>query len=82
MDLDNTKRRLDLVSHAGGLLLVALYVAGFLVAPFANASRGVVELSLFRARVLSAGVLFLVFLALPILEAGRAFGLFGFAEPP
>lgn len=80
MNLNEAKPQLDLLSRAGAFLLVALYGVGFLVVSFADASRGVEEFGLFRAKLLSAGVLFSILLALPVLQFVRAFGLLGFAE--
>lgn len=77
MEKQEFKDRLDVVSRAGAIVLVALYGAGFLVVSFSNASYGIVEFGLFRTRLLSAGIIFAIFLALPFLEASRIFGLFG-----
>lgn len=71
------KERLDLVSRAGAILLVALYGAGFLVVSFRDASYGIVEFGVFRTRLLSAGIIFAIFLGIPFLEACRVFGLLG-----
>ena len=77
MDKREFSERLELVSRAGAVLFVAIYVAGFLVVSFHNASYGIVEFGFFRARLLSAGIIFAIFLGLPFLEASRIFGLFG-----
>jgi hypothetical protein len=81
MDRDQARSAVEFVSRVGTIALVLLYIGGFLVVSFANAMFGVVEYSLFRTRVLSAGVLLFVFLAFPILEASRALGLYGFPDP-
>lgn len=68
------KERLDVVSRLGAVLVVLLYVCGFLVVSFQNASHGIVTFGLFRARVLAAGVLFTFFLSLALLDWARFFG--------
>lgn len=45
------------------------------------ASYGMVQFDLLRSRVLSAGILLLIFLAISSLEASRIYGLFGFCSP-
>lgn len=80
MDTTEFKTRLEIASRLGATLFVILYVAGFLVVTFENASFGIVSFGLFRAKVLSAGILFAVFLFLPLLETSRSFGLFGFSR--
>jgi hypothetical protein len=78
MDKLEFRSHLDTVSRAGTIMLIALYGAGFLVVTFSNAMYGIVEFGLFRTRLLSAGVIFAIFLGLPFVEASRIFGLFGF----
>lgn len=81
MEKTEIKERLALISRAGTVILIALYGAGFLVVSFHDASYGIVEFGVFRTRLLSAGVIFGVFLGLPLLEASRVFGLFGVGVP-
>jgi hypothetical protein len=71
------KSQLEVVSRVGAFLLIAFYSAGFLVVTFANASRGIVGFGLFRTRMLTAGILFSAFLALPLLNWSQAFGGLG-----
>jgi hypothetical protein len=78
MDQLEFKGQLDVVSRVGAITLIALYGAGFLVVTFHNATYGIVEFGLFRTRLLSAGIIFAIFLSLPFLEAAKIFGLFGF----
>lgn len=78
MDTDELKTRLEITTRLGAILFVIVYVAGFLVVTFEDASFGIVAFGLFRAKVLSAGILLTVFLVLPVLETSRSFGLFGF----
>jgi hypothetical protein len=60
------------------MLLIGLYVAGFLVVSLHNATYGIIEFGLFRAKLLSTGILFAVFLAIPFWEASRFFNMFVF----
>jgi hypothetical protein len=74
------KPRLDAAAHLAGLAVVLVYVAGFIVITFRDSSYGVVESSLFRGRILSAGILFFVFLVLPMVERLKSFNLFPFKQ--
>jgi hypothetical protein len=74
------KTRLETASRVGAILLVIVYVFGFVAVTFANSSRGIINFSLFRTKVLAAGFLFSVFLAFPLLDWSRVFGKLGF--PP
>ena len=65
MQQGDLKSRLEIVAHLGAMSIVLLYVAGFLVVTFNDASYGIVEFGLIRARLLSAGVLLLDFLHYP-----------------
>ncbi len=71
------RTRLELASRIGAILAIFLYFSGFLVVTFANASHGIVSFGLFRAKVLAAGILFSVFMVLPLLEWSRVFEKFG-----
>jgi len=77
MELRDLTQRIEVLAKAGTFVLVALYVAGFLVVSLSNASYGIVEFSLFRARVLSAGVLFGLCVGFPVLQAARSYALYG-----
>ena len=70
------KNQLEVTARIGGILLIAVYVAGYLVITFSDASRGIVNFGFFRAKVLASGILFLVFLILPLLDWSRIFGAF------
>jgi hypothetical protein len=74
------KGQLEVVSRVGAVLLLVIYVFGFVVVTFANSSRGISNFGLFRARVLSAGILFSAFLMLPLLDWSRYFGKLGFPK--
>jgi hypothetical protein len=85
MNRDEFERILELIFRAGAILLVVLYASGFLIVSFHNGFYGIVAFSLFRARLLSAGILFFIFLAFPAIETARCFGLFGLkpgSSPP
>jgi len=78
MDSEVLKAKVDLVSKTGALAAVAFYVIGFIIITIQHATYGIVEFSLFRARVLAAGILFAVLFGLPFAGACRTHGLFGF----
>jgi hypothetical protein len=80
--MPDLKDRLDVASRLGAILLIVLYVCGFLVVSFHNASRGIVTFGLFRARVLSAGVLFSFLVSLALLEWIRAFEVWSRPKSP
>jgi hypothetical protein len=77
MDKIELKDRLDLAARVGAIVLIALYGAGFLVVSIHNAWYGIVEFGLFRTKLLSAGIVFAVFFAIPFLETCKIYGLFG-----
>jgi len=69
--------RIPLFAQAFAIVLVILYVIGFVVLSLHNASFGVFQFNLVRPKILAGGVLFCVFVALPVFEAARIYGLFG-----
>jgi hypothetical protein len=73
LHVTSLKDRLDVTSRLGAMLVVLLYVCGFLVVSFQNASHGIVTFGFFRARVLAAGVLFSFFTSLALLDWARFF---------
>lgn len=77
MDGIELKNRLDLAARVGAVALVALYGAGFLVVSIHNAWYGIVEFGLFRTKLLSAGIVFAIFFAIPFMETCKIYGLFG-----
>jgi hypothetical protein len=86
MDQETVHARLELLTRAGAIAVVLLYGVGFVIISLHRASYGIVQFELFRAKVLSAGIVFVVFLCLPLIVASRAYGLFGYkvwlpAEP-
>ena len=72
------KDQLEVLAKAAAALLVIFYILGFLVVSAANYKHGITNFGLFRARVISAGVLTGLFMA-------AAFwlweGVFGFGLP-
>jgi hypothetical protein len=54
-----------------------VYVAGFIIVTLHHSQYGIGELSLLRARVFSAGILFGILTALPVVAASRQYGYFG-----
>jgi hypothetical protein len=80
MTVQSIQERIPLVAQAIGLALVILYAAGFVVLSVHHASFGISQFNLLRPKILAAGILFCIFIALPIAEAARVFGLLGY--PP
>lgn len=64
------------LTKLGAMLFALTYGAGFIVLSLHHAQFGVVELSLLKIRVLSAGVIVLMLTLLPVVAAGRVFGYF------
>lgn len=77
MDSVKLKDQLDLAARVGAIALIALYGAGYLVVSIHNAWFGIVEFGLFHTKLLSAGILFAIFFAIPFLETCKIYGLFG-----
>lgn len=75
--LRDNLNQLGPLAPAGAVLLVGVYGSGFLVVCLHYASYGIAQFDLLRARVISAGVLFLVFLAVSATVALHAYGLYG-----
>lgn len=73
--------RIQLMTHAAALVAVILYAAGFLTLSLHHAYFGVAQFGLLRPKILSAGILLLVFFALPVLEVARVYGLWKFGDP-
>jgi hypothetical protein len=77
MDKSKFSEHLEIISRCAAVLLVAVYVVGFLVVSFHNSLYGIEEFSFLRARVLAAGILFALLFLIAALESSRIFGLFG-----
>jgi hypothetical protein len=67
--------RLDVAARFGAMMLVFFYVCGFLVVTFNCSTYGILSFGLFRSKVLSAGIAFSIFLAIPLLGYAGVFGL-------
>jgi hypothetical protein len=76
------KSQLEVVARIGAIILILFYITGFLVVSFADASRGIVGFGFLRAKILTAGILFSVFVMLPLIDWSRVFGKLGFPDPP
>jgi hypothetical protein len=79
---DSIQARLQITTQLVALAALVLYAVGFLTISIHHAHFGIAQFSLLRPKIVFAGILFLVFFALPVLEAGRIFGLWGLGVPP
>jgi hypothetical protein len=68
---------LETASRLGALSIAVIYAAGFLIITLHDSQFGIVEFSPFRPRIFSAGALFALLLAVPVLAVSRAFHFFG-----
>jgi hypothetical protein len=71
------KDQLEILAKAGAALLVLFYVLGFIVVSAADGKHGIINFSIFRARVVAAGVLAALFLGLAFWMWEGTFGLGG-----
>jgi len=71
---------LETITRLGALLVGIAYVAGFVIVTLHHAQYGIGEISLLRARVFSAGILFGLFVVLPLAVSARIHGYFGFSS--
>ena len=71
--------RLEALTRIGALVIGSVYVAGFIIVTLYHAEFGVGEISVFKARVLSAGILFALLTAFPVMLAAQTFGFGGFS---
>jgi hypothetical protein len=78
MDRDTLRDTVQVSTQIAAVAAVVLYVLGFLIISVHHAALGVVQPGLLRAKMLSAGILFAVFIALPVSAAAPIFGLFGY----
>lgn len=72
--------RLESFARIGALLAGSVYVAGFIVVTVHHGQFGIGETDLFKARALSAGILFALMIALPVATCARVFGLYGLSS--
>jgi hypothetical protein len=68
MDEQKWETRLKVLTQAAAICLVGVYVVGFLVVSTYHVRFGIPGFDFIRTRIISAGVLFLVFLAFPLWE--------------
>jgi hypothetical protein len=71
MNEEAFKKRLETLAHLLTVTVIAVYVCGFIVLAVQHASFGLPQLNLLRPRILSAGVLLIVFAGIPALETLR-----------
>lgn len=69
--------RLQLAARLGGIFLVAAYACGFVVLAIYHAAFKISDFGLVQPRILAAGFLFLLFIAIPAFAVSRTFALFG-----
>jgi hypothetical protein len=62
------------LAQLAGVLVVFIYAGGFLALSLHHASFGISQFNLLRPKILSAGVLFLVFATLPVIETMQIIG--------
>jgi len=72
---------LETASRLGAVSIAVIYAAGFLIITLHDSQFGIVEFSPFRPRIFSAGALFALLLAVPVLAVSRAFHFFGLRNP-
>jgi hypothetical protein len=72
---------LDFLVRFGALAIGGIYVAGFIILTLHHAQYGIGEIDVFKARALSAGILFAILTAVPVMIASRIYGYFGFSSP-
>jgi hypothetical protein len=76
-DSDSWRSYFDLAAKSSATLLASIYASGFLIVSVYEGQYGFALFDLFKPRIFSAGILFSVFLLMPILAASRVFRLFG-----
>jgi len=72
---------LETASRLAAVFIAVIYAAGFLIITLHDSQFGIVEFSPFRPRIFSAGALFALLLAVPVLAVSRAFHFFGLRNP-
>lgn len=64
---ETLKKRVEILAHIVTVSAIAIYVCGFVVLSVQHASLGLPQVNLLRPRILSAGVLLIVFAGIPTL---------------
>jgi hypothetical protein len=72
-----TLSAIESVSRLAAVSIAVIYAAGFLIVTTHCSQFGIVEFSPFRPRIFSAGALFALLLAVPLLAVSRAFRFYG-----
>jgi len=78
MTVKTLQERVPLTAQVVGIVVVMLYAIGFVILSLHHASFGILEFNPLRPKILLSGVLFCVFIGLPIMEAARVYGLLGY----
>src|SRR5215831_7799505 len=68
MDEQKWETRLKVLTQVAAICLAGIYVAGFLVVSVYHVRYGIPGFDFLRPRIISAGVLFFLFLAFPLWE--------------
>src|SRR5215470_9009677 len=79
MDEQKWEGRLKVLTQVAGICLVGIYIVGFLVVSIYHVRYGIPGFNFLRPRIISAGVLFFVLLALPLWELA---GLYDWIKIP
>jgi hypothetical protein len=74
MEEEKLRGRVQVLAQLTGVMAVAIYGGGFLAISLHHASFGISQFNLLRPKIISAGVLFFVFAALPVIESIQIFG--------
>ncbi len=77
MSENRTLTALQTVSHALVVGAGLVYLFGFFIISVFDATYGVADFALFRAKVVAVGTLFVFLVAFPMLLTFRMFSLFG-----
>src|SRR6266704_3817778 len=74
MNIEKWEQQLKVLAQLAGACVAAAYIGGFLVVSGYHAKYGILGISFVRPKILTAGVVFFVFLAIPIYELGLIYG--------
>jgi hypothetical protein len=73
--------RIDTLTKLGAAFVASIYLCGFVVVTVSQARFGIVEFSIIRPKILSAGVGLLMLCAIPVLIHLTVFRVWGFGLP-
>jgi hypothetical protein len=68
---ETLKKRLEFLAQTIAVVVLVIYASGFVALAAYHSSFGIVQLNLWRPKILTAGVLVCVFLGLPVIETLR-----------